>query len=426
MEMIRKKEGTAMIKLFTDSDLDGIGCGLLAKIAFGDEVSISYCSYRNLDERVEQFIEKKEHDEAHVFITDLAVGADIEKKLAERFQSGKHVQVIDHHVTALHFNQYPWGWVRPADEFGKKTCATSLFYEYLVGEQKLERNETLDEFVDLVRQYDTWEWEETNNMQAKRLNDLFSILGIDEFVKQMTERLQAKGPFSLTDTEELILDLEEKKIQRYIRMKQKQMVQMRIDEYCVGIVFAEQYISELGNTLSKRCPHLDLIAMVNLGTKHIGFRTIHDTVNVAEFAKRFGGGGHPKASGCFVDEHTFPNFVVNAFSLPPIYYDADQNQYNTKEQHSGIFFTNNREQWFFLFSNERNEWLISCDDEPINQLFQSFEETERFVKRQFAAGLAEDAAVIDYLHQHLSLEKEIILTNYTEAVQKYKQSKQKS
>lgn len=38
MEMIRKKEGTAMIKLFTDSDLDGIGCGLLAKIAFRDEV----------------------------------------------------------------------------------------------------------------------------------------------------------------------------------------------------------------------------------------------------------------------------------------------------------------------------------------------------------------------------------------------------
>lgn len=413
-----------MIKLFTDSDLDGIGCGLLAKIAFEDEVSISYCSYRNLDERVQQFIENEEHDEAHIFITDLAVGADVEKKLAERFATGKHVQVIDHHITALHFNEYPWGWVQPTDESGKKTCATSLFYEYLVREQKLERNETLDEFVDLVRQYDTWEWEETNNVQAKRLNDLFSILGIDEFFDQMKERLTANAPFSLTETEELILNLEEKKINRYIRMKQKQMVQLWINDHCVGVVFAERYISELGNALSKRCPHLDLVAMVNLGTKHIGFRTIHDTINVAEFAKQFGGGGHPKASGCFVDDKTFPLFVVNAFGLPPIYHDVEQNQYNTKEQERGFFFKNNEEKWFFLFANDEHKWVISYEDGK-NESFQSLEKAERFLKRQFAAGLAEDAAVIDYLHEHLSLEKETILNYYSEAVQQYKH-KQKS
>lgn len=407
-----------MIKLFTDSDLDGIGCGLLAKIAF-KEVNISFCSYRNLDERVKQFIEDEQHNEASVFITDLAVSEEVEKKLEERFEAGKHVQVIDHHVTALHFNKYPWGWVQPTDEQGKKTCATSLFYEYLIREQKLERNETLDEFVELVRQYDTWEWEETDNTRAKRLNDLLTILGLDEFWDRMSERLTEGGPFALTETEELILDMEEKKIQRYIRMKQKQLVQRWFDDYCVGIIFAEQHMSELGNALSKRCPHLDLIAMVNLGTKHIGFRTIHDNVNVAEFAKQFGGGGHPKASGCFVNETTFPLFVVDVFSLPPVYHDVEQNQLNTKDQTEGFFFTNHQGQWFFFHPSD-DKWGVYHQEQEV-QSFSSQEEAERFIKRQFAAGLADDQAVIDFLQQQLCIEKEKIKDEYINALQQYKQ-----
>ncbi|NUK30432.1 oligoribonuclease [Parageobacillus sp. VR-IP] len=407
-----------MVKLFTDSDLDGIGCGLLAKLAFA-EVNISFCSYRNLDERVRQFLEDEQNREAELFITDLAVGEEVEQKLAERFNAGGHVQVIDHHVTALHFNQYPWGWVKPTDEQGKKTCATSLFYDYLIREGKLERNETLDEFVELVRQYDTWEWEETNNTRAKRLNDLLTILGLDEFWDKMSERLAADGPFSLTETEELILDMEEKKIQRYIRMKQKQLVQRWFGDYCVGIVFAERHLSELGNALSKRCPHLDLIAMVNMGTKHIGFRTIHDTVNVAEFAKQFGGGGHPKASGCFVDETTFPLFVVDTFPLTPVYHDAEQNKLNTKDQTEGFFFTNHQGQWFFFHQAEET-WMV-CQEGKEKRSFLAQEEAERWIKRQFAAGLADDQSVIDYLHQQLSLEKEKIKEEYVHVLQQYKQ-----
>ena len=33
-----------MIKLITHTDLDGIGCAILAKIAFRDNVEIEYCN----------------------------------------------------------------------------------------------------------------------------------------------------------------------------------------------------------------------------------------------------------------------------------------------------------------------------------------------------------------------------------------------
>jgi len=409
-----------MIKLFTDSDLDGISCGLLAKLAFGDNVDIVYCSYRTLNERVRQFIDNSLHDE-QLYITDLSVNEAIEKKLAERFQAGKHVQMIDHHVTALHFNRYPWGSVQPVDEHGKKTCATSLFYEYLVQKQCLARTETLDAFVELVRQYDTWDWEENKTIEAKRLNDLLGILGMDEFIEQMLERLQAKLPFSFTDMEQYIFQAEEKKLERYIRLKQKQLVQTWMDGHCVGIVFAEQHISELGNALAKRFPHLDLIALVNVGTKHIGFRTIHDEVDVSAFAKKFGGGGHPKASGCLMDEQMFSRFVVAAFQLPPVYRDAEQNRYNTKTNDQGILFKNNEDQWFLLTNEKERTWKVLSGGPAVS--FKSSDEAERWIKRQFAAGLADDALVFEHLQQQLSWPKETIAQRYEEAIRKYKSKK---
>lgn len=41
-----------MVKLFSHTDLDGIGCGILAKLAFGKDVDISYCDYDNIDSSV--------------------------------------------------------------------------------------------------------------------------------------------------------------------------------------------------------------------------------------------------------------------------------------------------------------------------------------------------------------------------------------
>jgi oligoribonuclease NrnB/cAMP/cGMP phosphodiesterase (DHH superfamily) len=247
-----------MIKLFTDIDLDGLGCGLIAKIAFGEKADVSYCSYRILNQRVEAFIENAEHSDDQVYITDLAVNETVEKKLAQRFKAGKHVCMIDHHVTAMNFNEYEWAFVKPEYENGKKTCATSLFYDYLREKDLIKENKALEEFIDLVRQYDTWEWDENNNISAKRLNDLFYILNREKFEEEMLKRLmEDPSTFSMTDTENMILDIEEQKINRYIHSKSRQLVQTFVDDFCVGIIHAEQYLSELGNALNTLYPHLD-------------------------------------------------------------------------------------------------------------------------------------------------------------------------
>lgn len=392
-----------MVKLFTDNDLDGLGCGVVAKLAFGNNADVSYCSYRNLNHRVEMYIENPNFENEEMYITDLAVSEAIENKLDHRFNEGHHIRVIDHHVTALHFNNYKWGHIQTEYDSGKKTCATSLFYDYLVNQHLIMPSPSLDQFVDYVRQYDTWEWDENNNITAKRLNDLFYIMDRDQFEAEIIKRLtENPDSFTLTDTETMILDIEDNKIERYIHSKNRQIVQAFIDEYCCGIVHAEQYLSELGNALNKLNPHLDMIVLMNVGGKKMGFRTIHDEVNVSEFAKRYGGGGHPKASGCELSTDTFEKFVVNVFDIPSMKPDPEKNELNLKGASYGTAFQNRKKEYSYIIPQSNGNFIVVHNGKKLDQTFETFEAAERFIKRNFSSWLCYDDECVKQLSAAVS------------------------
>src|SRR5690606_34691719 len=147
--------------------------------------------------------------------------------------------------------------------------------------------------------YDTWEWvTRYNDNHAKQLNDLLYLIGREKFVERFTNN----PSINFTDGERLLLETEQRKIEAYIKTKHKQLIEDMLDDYHVGIVYAEQYKSELGNELAKSNPHLDFIIIIDIGSGAIGFRGIHDHVDLGQIAKMFGGGGHPKASGCQIGE----------------------------------------------------------------------------------------------------------------------------
>lgn len=53
-----------MYKLLSHNDLDGVGCGILARLAFKKEVKIRYNSISSLDREVESFFK---HDNQETF-----------------------------------------------------------------------------------------------------------------------------------------------------------------------------------------------------------------------------------------------------------------------------------------------------------------------------------------------------------------------
>lgn len=392
-----------MYLLYTHNDLDGVGCGIVAKCAFGGKVEIRYNSVDGLNLQVERFLEKSRRKN-FLFITDLSVNEANEHGLDEFVKSGGKVKLIDHHKTALHFNKYPWGSVQVEYENGKLASATSLFYEYLIQNGLLAPTKGLDEFVELVRQYDTWEWEKHGSQQAKRLNDLFYMVSLEEFEEKMTERLQKNEPFSFDEFEEKILDLEEEKIERYVRRKKREIIQTIIHDHYVGVVHAESYHSELGNELGKENPHLDYIAIMNMGGKKISLRTIHDHIDVSEIAGLYGGGGHAKASGCSMTKESYQSFVAETFPMEPIRADAFKNTFNLKNSVYGTLYENRKDQSLFIFPSGGN-WVIDVDGDGLNEHFSTFEDAERFVKRHYAAWLVRDQVYIAYLMEHIAESK---------------------
>ncbi|TYR80635.1 oligoribonuclease [Priestia megaterium] len=389
-----------MYKLLSHTDLDGVGCGILARLAFENQVKIRYNSISGLNHEVEWFLKNNDND-TFLIITDLSVSEDNEKRLDEFYKLGGKVQLIDHHKTAMHFNDYEWGHVIVEDDNGHLTSATSLFYEYLLKHELIEPSNAIAQFVELVRQYDTWEWEKNENLEAHRLNALFFLVSIDEFEEKIVNRLKNSDSFFFDEFEEKILDMEEDKIERYIRRKRRELVQASIGEHVAGIVYAESYHSELGNELGKEYPHLDYIAILNVGAKRVGFRTIHNHVDVSEVAGHFGGGGHAKASGCSLTDESYKQFVTETFQLEPLREDAKRNRYNLKSSSFGSLYENRMEDTFFLYSLNDCEWTIKHNEENIDKTFTSFEEAENFLKRNYEAWLVRDDTFVNYLMDYV-------------------------
>ncbi|RDZ11028.1 oligoribonuclease [Priestia megaterium] len=389
-----------MYKLLSHTDLDGVGCGILAKLAFGDRIKIRYNSIASLNREVEWFLENEERN-THLFITDLSVNEENEKRLEEFYQTGGKVQLLDHHKTALHFNEYEWGHVVVEDNEGNLASGTSLFYEYLIENELIQTSNAVDEFVELVRQYDTWEWEKNNNQEAHRLNALFFLISIDEFEEKMVNRLQNSDHFFFDEFEQKILDMEEDKVERYIRRKRRELVQISIGDYLAGIVYAESYHSELGNELGKEYPHLDYIAMLNMGGKRISLRTIHDHVDVSEVAGHYGGGGHAKAAGCSLTNEAYNQFVTDTFHLDPVREDAKRNRYNLKESSSGSLYETQNDDMFLVSLQNEDEWIIENSKGLSINTFKSFKEAEIFLKRNYAAWLVRDDIFVKYLIRYI-------------------------
>ncbi|OLS35469.1 oligoribonuclease [Alkalihalophilus pseudofirmus] len=393
-----------MYRLYTHNDLDGIGCGIVAKLAFGDQVKVFYNSVQSLDRQIERFFEEEKEIE-QLIISDLSINEENTKRVEEYVQKGGNAVLIDHHKTALHFNEYDWAKVEVEYEDGRLTSATSLLYEYLCEQQLLEPKPAIDQFVDLVRQWDTWEWDENETVDAKRLNDLFFMISMDEFEERMVTRLKENNAFSFDEFEGKLLAMEETKIERYIRRKRREMVQTFVGKHCTGIVYAESYHSELGNELGKESPHLDYITILNAGGRKISFRTIHDDIDVSEVAKKFDGGGHAKASGCQLTNEAFQLFVTKPFALAPLRIDASRNYLNHKESQNGSLYAGPDDTQYFIYPTKENQWVVDSRDKVVDS-FNSFEKAERFIKRKYAAWLLPDDQFVEYLAKRVIKHKQ--------------------
>lgn len=302
-----------MIKLFTHTDLDGIGCAILAKIAFDSDVDIEYCDYGEINDKVNDFISTNLMIEDMCHITDISVTDELAKKIDE---NSTQFYLLDHHPTALKLNQYRWCTIKIEDDYTKlKTSGTELYYKWLVEGGYLHKSDTFDKFVETIRDYDTWRWSTMGDegIICKQMNDLLDLYGRERFITWCISEIHDEIFPKLYAADKLVLKVKQKEIDDYVEIKNKQLFISPMCGKICGFVFAERFFSELGNRLCKMHPEIDYVAMIDMdGT--ISYRTIKEDIDLGkDVANKFGGGGHPKAAGSRFSKEVILKIVKNIF-----------------------------------------------------------------------------------------------------------------
>jgi uncharacterized protein len=299
------------VKLITHNDLDGRGCELVGRLAFSNLDATIVRNPKHASEVVSKYVESGDFTNYDItFITDISVD-EATAELIDNLEwaQGRFV-LLDHHGTAEFLNKYEWATVRVHGIDGKNS-GTNMFFEYLAmnGFFKGEIfKDALLCFVEKIRRYDCWEWKEIyNDQESASLNQLFWLLGGDIFVERYVDRFFTSDLFSVregnwrqmfSDADRVVISIDNAKKEDYIDKKEKQMIKTNLLGHKIGLVFSEQYTSELGNVLSERNLDLKYIVMIDMGSRKISYRTVHDDIDLGkDVAKVFGGGGHAKASG---------------------------------------------------------------------------------------------------------------------------------
>ena len=303
------------IALFSHNDLDGKSPVVLAKLVF-EKVDYQCLANKDVDDALSTWLTKHQNDSTPLYITDISPSETVAEKIQKRFEERKEVVLIDHHKSALWLNRYLWANVIEALPDGTKTCATSLFYSYLIKKGfTFQHRGKVERFSEIVRQYDTWDWVKCDDGSvAKRMNDLCYMQ--ENFIQMMKEKLSRNFSDLFSPDETLMLDLEETRIHMYKQQKEKQVrakeVTINDTNYKVAIVHAEQYHSELGHHIAEIShPETDFTVLVNMGEKKVSFREKETSdIDLSEIAVHYRGGGHKKAAGCPLYPGAFVDFVL--------------------------------------------------------------------------------------------------------------------
>lgn len=305
----REKFGN--VSLITHTDMDGVGSAVLAYFFFEDSDDIYYANYNEIEAVLEKVLQQN-YDT--IIMADISVKKEVYSDLKNAYPNTRII-VLDHHATALELNEFKDCHVQVYRLDGKKTCGTELFYNWVrentdVPEEELYGLNTtqlnsLKEFVEYVRKYDTWEWVETECFYAEKMNQIFFSLETEEWIKQIGSAIMKSTNEFLTEGQLMALEMKDKERERTLKTMEKQMVTMRIlDKYVVGCVTCTKDISWIGNKLSEKHPGLDFVLLFSQGK--VSGRTVKTDIDLGEiFRDNFGGGGHAQSAGFEFDPLEF-------------------------------------------------------------------------------------------------------------------------
>ena len=306
------------VLLFTHSqDIDGMGCAVLARKAFGDYTLVPTKTFE-ITKNVENYIKsKKIYDFDKIFVTDLCIKEPVLKFIDNDEILKNRLLVLDHHKTEIEEGNNKYDFVNIiVQKNGRKESGTSLFYNYLIQNNYLQRSNILDELVEWTRQYDVWDWESKNNINARNLHVLFEVLGYDAYLKIINDKVDKLNSIVFNNYEKEVIDKFNKEMEKDILniLNGMKCVDLSIDGNIFKVGFVKcpyKYRNDMNKFIKKNNVYnIDAVGMIMTDIETVSYRQVKD-VDVSIISKYFGGKGH-RGAGSNLQENEKFKMVINS------------------------------------------------------------------------------------------------------------------
>lgn len=315
-----KGSGINRIKLFTHSDLDGIGSAILARFIFKDSADINIEMTSTADKAIKNFLSDiySLSNYSKLYITDLSIS----EELADLIESvctenGLSFRLFDHHYTSINLNERQWCTVKEDDS----SCGTSLFYNYLLNnilDKSIVKNlKNYKELVSAITMFDTGTWSENNAWISNQLNILLRILGKSRFLERFVEDYRTK----LSIDEMALIQLEQERADRYIYSHKLTSFLIELSVPNLGkfpaiVCYANDYYLEMFTELFNSYPEINLAILINF-PYGISYRLRKgvDNIDLSKLSQFFGGGGHIQSAGSRLSNDFIKSMTKSIFEF---------------------------------------------------------------------------------------------------------------
>lgn len=329
------------ILLLTHTDMDGANIVVMNQMF--NNVDVKNCSNNNMSYLIKKNVcDNNDYDT--ILVVDISCNEE-DAAIINANPNKRKLILLDHHETALNLNKYSWAMVEPniiEDSFrasyykgieGGHSSGTSLLYDFLDYQGHTERvknKELLEEYVNNVAMYDTWDWNDLfdKKEEPKELEDTFEMYGIDMFQRLMSEKI-SKG--------EKLVDIEEKTLLEEFKVKEQEYVDQVSKEFKEGVIningkdytflmgVCDSHLGPIFEKMKESYDGYDLY-FINYGSG-LSLRTSRDDINVGKLISKFGGGGHPGAGGIRVDKELQVAQIEKNLPGVSLYIDRDEKGY---------------------------------------------------------------------------------------------------
>lgn len=342
-----RDDKSALRVLITHSDLDGAGCAIWFQMLednndWDNVVRLTLKDPSKLSTALLDFArgdDGKLTTKTYIMITDLSMTDEVYAEFLDLVDNdASRLVVIDHH-TATCTNSVG----KQQNVFavsGENISATWLMYVLLTTFSKrnlITDSSFMTKFLDTVSgsiaHYDTGDYAgdtymSTYGMKLNMLYDIHGGSGIGHesgenfadyyisYIREQFDRIVENPDVDfdipvIPPNDEESVEKRLSNIQTLVKLLQDTAIISGSNDACVFNVPYEGFSIASYQYLHNN-PDINMLMAVNTKNKTVQLRTAKDDINLAEFAKQFGGGGHPKAAGFPI---TAASFEINGITF---------------------------------------------------------------------------------------------------------------